>query len=75
VAEGKNIGIKDFIEKPFTTKAIEETLSRLIENREPKGEKILTQHLECGNRWGQIFHNPQACGSFNRRIRGTPLKI
>ena len=37
VSEAKKIGIKDFIEKPFTTKTIEETLSRLVENREQKG--------------------------------------
>ena len=36
VSEAKKIGIKGFIEKPFTTKTIKETLSRLIENREPK---------------------------------------
>ena len=33
VSEGEKIGIHDFIEKPFTTKTIEGSLSRLIENR------------------------------------------
>jgi len=31
VSEAIRIGIQDFIEKPFTTRAIEESLSRLIE--------------------------------------------
>ena len=34
VSEAIRIGIHDFIEKPFTTKTIEESLSRLIEDRE-----------------------------------------
>ena len=33
VSEGKRIGIQDFIEKPFTTKTIEGSLSRLLKNR------------------------------------------
>ena len=33
VFEGKRIGIEDFIEKPFTTKTIEGSLSRLLKNR------------------------------------------
>ncbi|RZB37563.1 MAG: hypothetical protein SRB2_01107 [Desulfobacteraceae bacterium Eth-SRB2] len=33
VSEAKRIGIQDFIEKPFTSKTIEESLCRLIENR------------------------------------------
>jgi DNA-binding NtrC family response regulator len=32
IAEGKKIGIHDFIEKPFVSKTIEESLSQLIEN-------------------------------------------
>ena len=32
-------GIQDFIEKPFTTRTIEDCLCRLIENRERKSEK------------------------------------
>ena len=34
VSEAKKLGIKDFIEKPFTTKRIEESLCRLIKTRE-----------------------------------------
>lgn len=33
VSEAKKIGIQDFIEKSFTSKTIEESLCRLIENR------------------------------------------
>ena len=33
VSEAYKIGVQDFIEKPFTTKAIEESLSDLIEKR------------------------------------------
>jgi len=31
ISEAKRIGIQDFIEKPFTTKTIETSLSKLIE--------------------------------------------
>ena len=34
ISEAVRQGIQDFIEKPFTTKTIEESLSRLIENHE-----------------------------------------
>jgi DNA-binding NtrC family response regulator len=34
VSEAANMGIHDFIEKPFTIKTIEESLSKLIEKRE-----------------------------------------
>ncbi len=34
VSKAMKTGIDDFIEKPFTTKTIEESLSRLIENHE-----------------------------------------
>ena len=34
ISEAARIGIQDFIDKPFTTKTIEESLSRLIENSE-----------------------------------------
>ena len=34
VSEAIRIGIHDFIDKPFTTKTIEDSLSRLLENRE-----------------------------------------
>ena len=36
VSEATMVGIQDFIEKPFTTKTIEESLSRLIKNRYQK---------------------------------------
>ena len=39
VAEANNIGIHAFIDKPFTTKTIEESLSLLFEEREGKNEK------------------------------------
>jgi DNA-binding NtrC family response regulator len=34
ISEAKRIGIQDFIEKPFTSQTIEDSLSRLVENRE-----------------------------------------
>ena len=34
VSEAMKLGIQDFIEKPFTTKTIEESLSRLLKKRE-----------------------------------------
>ena len=34
VSEAVNMGIHDFIEKPFTIKTIEESLSKLVEKRE-----------------------------------------
>jgi len=36
VSEAKRMGIQDFIEKPFTSKAIEESLVRMIEEREKR---------------------------------------
>ena len=36
VSEAIGIGIDDFIEKPFTAKTVEESLSRLIEKQEQK---------------------------------------
>ena len=42
IAEATGIGVHDFINKPFTTKSIEGSLSRLIENRE-QGHK--TSHV------------------------------
>ena len=36
VSEAIRAGIQDFIEKPFTTRTVEESLCRLIENRERK---------------------------------------
>ncbi len=36
IAEANRIGVDDFIEKPFTAKTIEESLSRLIEKQEQK---------------------------------------
>ena len=37
VSEALKIGIQDFIEKPFTTKTIEESLTRLIEKNKKRG--------------------------------------
>ena len=42
VSEALKIGVQDFIEKPFTTKTIEESLSRLIENHE---QEIIKSHV------------------------------
>jgi DNA-binding NtrC family response regulator len=36
VSEAKRLGALDFIQKPFTSEAVEESLSRLIENWKPK---------------------------------------
>ena len=36
VSEALKIGIQDFIEKPFTTKTIEESLTRLIEKNKKR---------------------------------------
>jgi len=36
ISEATGIEINDFIEKPFTAKTIEESLSRLLEKREQK---------------------------------------
>jgi two-component system response regulator (stage 0 sporulation protein F) len=36
VSEARSIGVQDFIEKPFTSKTIEESLSRLIQRRDEK---------------------------------------
>jgi len=36
VSEAKRMGIQDFIENPFTSKAIEESLVRMIEEREKR---------------------------------------
>ena len=36
IDEANRIGVDDFIEKPFTAKTIEESLSRLIERQEQK---------------------------------------
>jgi FixJ family two-component response regulator len=38
VSEAFKMGIQDFIEKPFTTKTIEESLARLIEKDEQKDQ-------------------------------------
>ena len=39
VSEANKIGIHDFIEKPFTTKTIEASLSRLVKVREQGNQK------------------------------------
>ena len=39
VSEANKIGIHDFIEKPFTTKTIEASLSRLVKAREQGNQK------------------------------------
>jgi len=43
VSEALKIGIQDFIEKPFTTKTIEGSLTRLIE----KGKKDVQASVKC----------------------------
>jgi DNA-binding NtrC family response regulator len=44
VSEAASLGIHDFIDKPFTTRAIEESLSRLIKGREKRDHKGDLQH-------------------------------
>jgi DNA-binding NtrC family response regulator len=39
ISEAARIGIQNFIDKPFTTKTIEDSLSRLIENSEQEQKK------------------------------------
>ena len=46
VSEALRIGVQDFIEKPFTTKTIEESLSRLIENDEQEISEGHVNHSE-----------------------------
>lgn len=41
ISEATRIGVDDFIEKPFTAKTIEESLSRLIERQEKKISGLL----------------------------------
>ena len=38
VSEAVKLGIQDFIEKPFTTKTIEESLTRLLKKREQRSQ-------------------------------------
>jgi DNA-binding NtrC family response regulator len=45
VSAALKIGIQDFIEKPFTTKTIEESLTRLIENHEQEIDEGHINHL------------------------------
>jgi len=45
ISEATSIGVHDFIEKPFTAKTIEESLSRLLEKREENPKAVHeTQH-------------------------------
>jgi DNA-binding NtrC family response regulator len=37
-SEAKRLGAQDFIQKPFTSEAVEASLSRMIANRERKTE-------------------------------------
>ena len=46
ISEAIRTGIQDFIEKPFTTKTIEESLSRLMEDRERKNERPSVKNSE-----------------------------
>jgi len=46
VSEALKIGVQDFIEKPFTTKTIEESLTRLIENHEQEINEGHVNHSE-----------------------------
>jgi len=39
ISEAMGLGIQDFIEKPFSTKTIEESLTRLIENCEQQDNR------------------------------------
>jgi len=45
ISEATITGVDDFIEKPFTAKTIEESLSRLLEKQEEKSKVLReTQH-------------------------------
>jgi DNA-binding NtrC family response regulator len=46
VSAALKMGIQDFIEKPFTTKTIEECLSRVIENHEQEINEGHANHSE-----------------------------
>lgn len=41
VSEARNIGINDLIEKPFTTRTIEKSLCRLIEEHERENDVVV----------------------------------
>ena len=45
ISEATRIGVDDFIEKPFTAKTIEESLSRLIEKQKKKNQWPLVKHI------------------------------
>jgi DNA-binding NtrC family response regulator len=45
ISEAMQLGIEDFIEKPFTTKSIEASLSMLIENRKLEGSESESHQL------------------------------
>jgi len=40
VSEGMRLGIQDFIEKPFTTQTIEESLTRLVKKHEQQCDDL-----------------------------------
>jgi FixJ family two-component response regulator len=47
ISEATRIGVDDFIEKPFTAKTFEESLSRLLEKQEEKSRVLReTQHAD-----------------------------
>jgi YesN/AraC family two-component response regulator len=47
ISEATRIGVDDFIEKPFTAKTFEESLSRLFEKQEQKSKVLReTQHAD-----------------------------
>ena len=41
ISEARKVGVQDFIDKPFTTRTIEESLSRLIYECEQENERLL----------------------------------
>ncbi len=43
-SEAKRIGVEDIIEKPFTTKNIEESLSQLIKKHEQGNQQLYLEH-------------------------------
>ena len=42
ISEAMRMGVLDFIEKPFTTKTIEESLSRVIKRREQENKETMS---------------------------------
>jgi YesN/AraC family two-component response regulator len=62
ISEAHGIGIQDFIEKPFTTKIIEEALSRLIKTRE-KGDSKTISTIQMERKKKEVCSMPRENGT------------